>query len=196
MDLNAIDTVLVSVEQLACQDFCLCTGLFASTKQSRFIHRNTQRLRIKGNQDEWALKVLNNIYGQKEAGNVWYKYLPTKLIVKIQFQQSKYNPCVLCKNGCILIVYTNDTIITGPSGDSIDEIISDADKLFNITSEDNIHNFLGINIDKQSDGMIVMTQPKLIQEIIDDLGLQENLVSKETPALPSTITTNAGFTKF
>jgi hypothetical protein len=32
-----------------------------------------------------------------------------------------------------------------------------------------------------------MTQPKLIQEIINDLGLKDNLVSKDTPALSSSI---------
>jgi Reverse transcriptase (RNA-dependent DNA polymerase) len=69
---------------------------------------------IDGDRDEWALKVVNNIHGQKQAGRVWYKYLTNKLINELHFQQSQYDPCVLWKEGCIIVVYTDDTIITGP----------------------------------------------------------------------------------
>jgi hypothetical protein len=43
---------------------------------------------ISDNKDEWAMKVINNIYGQKQAGRVWYKYLTNKLINELHFQQS------------------------------------------------------------------------------------------------------------
>jgi Reverse transcriptase (RNA-dependent DNA polymerase) len=142
---------------------------------------------IDGERDEWALKVVNNIYGQKQAGRVWYKYRTTKLVDELHFQQSKYDPCVLWRDRCILVVYTDDTIITGPSGHKIDIIIKEISDMFKITSEDIVNDFLGINIDRREDGTIVMTQPKLIQDILDDLGLKDNSVSKDTPALSSSI---------
>jgi Reverse transcriptase (RNA-dependent DNA polymerase) len=138
---------------------------------------------IDGNREERALKVVNNIYGQKQAGRVWYKYLTNKLINELQFSQSKYDPCALWKDGCIIVVYTDDTIITGPSGDTINRNIKDISDIFKITHEDAVNDFLGINIDRKSDGSRIMTQPKLIQEILDDLGLQDNSTSKSTPAL-------------
>jgi hypothetical protein len=142
---------------------------------------------IEGNQDDWAMKVINNIYGQKQAGRVWYKYLTNKLIKYLQFRQSKYDPCVMWKDGCILVIYTDDTIITGPDGNKIDKIIREVGELFKITHEDSVNDFLGVNIDRQSDGSIVMTQPKLIQEIINDLGLKDNSTRKDIPALSSSI---------
>jgi hypothetical protein len=39
--------------------------------------------------NEWALKVLNKINGQKQAGKVWYDHLTDGLITKLGFQQSK-----------------------------------------------------------------------------------------------------------
>jgi Reverse transcriptase (RNA-dependent DNA polymerase) len=118
---------------------------------------------IDGNQDKWALKVVNNIYGQKQAGLVRYKYLTNKLVKELSFTQSKYNPCVLWRDGCIIVVYTDDTIITGPSGDKIDKIISEIAETFKIKYEDTVNNFLGINIHRMDNGDNRMTQPKLLQ---------------------------------
>jgi hypothetical protein len=123
---------------------------------------------IEGDSDEWAMKVINNIYGKKQAGRVWYKYLTNILMKDLQFQQSKYDPCVMWKNACILVIYTDDTIITGPSGNDINNIIQEVSKLFKITYEDSVNDFLGVNINRKPDGTIVMSQPKLIQDITND----------------------------
>jgi Reverse transcriptase (RNA-dependent DNA polymerase) len=142
---------------------------------------------VEGNRDDWALKVVNNIYGQKQAGRFLYKYLTNKLINELHFQQSKYDPCVLWRDGCLLVVYTDDTIITGPSSKAIVKIIEEIGKLFNIPHEDQVDDFLCVNIGRNTDGTVTFTQPKLIQEILDDLGLKDNSVTKPTPAISSTI---------
>jgi hypothetical protein len=59
--------------------------------------------------------------------------------------------------------------------------------LSKITSSDNVDDFLGVNISYMDDGKINFTQPKLIQSILDDLGLVEDSVSKNIPALSITI---------
>jgi hypothetical protein len=59
--------------------------------------------------------------------------------------------------------------------------------LFNITSNDVVDDFLGVNIDRQDDGTINMTQGKLIQSILDDLGIKDDAKTKSTPALSSKI---------
>jgi hypothetical protein len=84
-------------------------------------------------------------------------------------------------------VYTDNTIITGPSGASINNIIKEVGELFKITYEDSVHDFLGINIDRRPDGTIYMTQQKLIQDILNDLGLKDNSIGKDTPALSAVI---------
>jgi hypothetical protein len=54
---------------------------------------------IGNNNSDWVLKVVNNIYGQKQACCAWYKYLVDKLVNELGFQISKYNPCVLWNDG-------------------------------------------------------------------------------------------------
>jgi hypothetical protein len=94
---------------------------------------------------------------------------------------------VLWRDGCVIVVYTDDDVITGPSGASINNIIREVGELFKITFEDSVHDFLGINIERRPDGTIYMTQPKLIQDILNEFGLKDNYVGKDTPALSSVI---------
>jgi Reverse transcriptase (RNA-dependent DNA polymerase) len=136
---------------------------------------------------KWAMKIINNIYGQKQAGRVWYKFLTTKLVKELHFQQSKYDPCVFWRDVCLLVIYTNDTIITGPTGEVIDQVKKEIGEMFKITYEDSVNGFLGININRKKDGTISMTQPKLIDDILNNLGLKENSTTKSTPALSTVI---------
>ena len=56
----------------------------------------------------------------------------------------------------------------------------------NITVEGDLEDFLGINIQKKIDGTIELTQPHLIDSIIEDLKLNDDLVkTKDTPAASS-----------
>lgn len=142
---------------------------------------------IDGDNSKWCLKVLNNIYGQKQAGRVWYRFMTEKLINQLGYTQSKYDPCVLWKSGCIIVIYTDDTIITGPDEDTIDMLIAEVGKIFKITSNDSVEDFLGVNVRTDNNGQIILTQPKLIDSILEDLGLNDQSTTKRTPAISSKI---------
>jgi hypothetical protein len=101
---------------------------------------------VMGTREEWCLKVIKNIYDQKQAGRVWYSYPADILITRLKSTQSRYDPCVLWKDGCILVIYTDDTIIVGPETGGIDIIVSDIESIFKITNSDNVDDFLGVNI--------------------------------------------------
>jgi hypothetical protein len=110
-----------------------------------------------------------------------------KLKNDLNFQQSSYDPCVLWNDGCLIVIYTDDTIITGSNLAKVDATIHKIGELFKITSEDQVNNFIGVNITHTNDGRILLTQPKLIQDILEDLGLNGTTKSKPTPALSSKI---------
>ena len=42
----------------------------------------------------FVLKLHGNLYGQKQAGRVWYKYLRKRLVTKAGFVQSKHDECL------------------------------------------------------------------------------------------------------
>lgn len=138
--------------------------------------------------DKYALQVLNNIYGQRQAGKVWYEYLTKGLVDKLGFQQSVNDPCILWRGNTIMIVYTDDTIITGPNIKDIDKMIQDISTIYEITHDDKVTDFLGVNIKTdEKTGNISLTQQQLILSILKDLGLNQNPKLRMTPALSTKI---------
>ncbi len=86
------------------------------------------------------------------------------------------------------VLYTDDSLLAGPDRNEIDQIIEELQtkaKLA-ITVEGDLADFLGVNIERRSNGTIHMTQPHLIDQILDDLRLNDDSVKdKGTPAASS-----------
>lgn len=137
---------------------------------------------------ETVLKLIKNLYGQKQAGRVWYKYLAEGLRTKCGFTQSENDPCVFWRNSSVLVIYTDDTILTGPDPAELAIVVKDLAAVFKITSSDKVSDFLGVKISRSDDGSYTLTQPHLIDSILGDLGLLKDTVKeKPTPALSSRI---------
>jgi Reverse transcriptase (RNA-dependent DNA polymerase) len=126
---------------------------------------------INGSRKNQVLKLVNNLYGQKQAGRVWNLYLATGLI-KLGLQQCKEDPCIFWRDGVVIIIYTDDTIVTGANTQAIDQAINDISSLFEITVKDTVDDFLGVKISRNlADNMVTLTQPQLISSILNDLKL-------------------------
>ena len=65
-----------------------------------------------GNSKDHVLKLLQNIYGQKQAGQVWNHHLTAKLL-EVRFTQSLIDNCVFYRGDTIFIVYVDDRIFIG-----------------------------------------------------------------------------------
>ena len=140
------------------------------------------------NAKDYVLKLNKNLYGQKQAGRVWNKHLVRKL-KSIGFKQSMIDECVFYRGQCIYVLYTDDSILTGPTDEDLDQVIADmkAAKL-DLTVEGDISDFLGVNIDRKPDGTIHLTQPHLIDSIMVCMRLQEDIGKvKNIPAAASRI---------
>jgi hypothetical protein len=110
------------------------------------------------------------LYGQKQAGRVWYLHL-RKNLLKLGFKPSQHDECVFYYGKTISIVYTDDTILLGPDKDEIDHLVKRLGKTFKIEDQGNLSDYLGIKIEKKPDGMLEWTQPTLTQSILKDLKL-------------------------
>jgi hypothetical protein len=134
---------------------------------------------------DYVLKVEKNIYGQRQAGRVWNKHLVSILTSKgIGFKQSGVDECVFYKGKSIYVLYTDDSILAGPDEAELDTIIEDMRKAgLKLTVEGDITDFLGVQVDRKPDGTIHLTQPHLIDQILQDLRLDgPNVATKDTPA--------------
>ena len=140
---------------------------------------------------KYVLKLNRNVYGQKQAGRVWNKYLEEKLIKQVGFKQSKVDECVFYKDRTMYVLYTDDSILAGPCEKEIQSIIQQIkDAGLNITEEGDIQDFLGINISRKEDGQIELAQPHLIAQILSDLKMDaDKLKIKDIPCKSSSILT-------
>lgn len=138
---------------------------------------------------EYVLQLKRNVYGQKQAGRVWNDYLHEKLTKELGFTQSEYDECVYFRGSVMYVLYTDDSILAGPDEVEVDKVIDDIKRVgLDITVEGDLQDFLGVNIEKKEDGTIHLTQPHLIDQILEDLRLtRENVTTRSTPARSSTI---------
>jgi Reverse transcriptase (RNA-dependent DNA polymerase) len=134
---------------------------------------------INGSWKNQVLKLFNNLYRQNQAGRVWNLYLKAGLI-KLGFKQSKEDPCIFWRDGVVIIIFTDDTIVT--------EAIKDISSLFEITVKDMVDDFLGLKISRNlPDGQGTLTQPQLISSILTDLKLGEHSDPRPLPTLVDVI---------
>jgi hypothetical protein len=151
-------------------------------------------IEIEGGADpkDYVLKIHRNIYGQKQAGRVWNKFLVGKLVDELGFKQSSVDECVFYRGKTLYVLYTDDSLLAGPDKVEIDTIIDELQSKAKlaITVEGDLADFLGVSIDRRKDGTIHMSQPHLIEQILDDLRMNDDTVNeKATPAASSKLLT-------
>jgi hypothetical protein len=142
---------------------------------------------VNGERNNHALKLLRNVYGQKQAGRVWNEFL-IKGLKEIGFVQSQHDMCMLWRSSCIIVIYTDDTIVAGLNMEAVDKAILDIGNKFVITSSLSVDDFLGVHLQfDKAENSISFTQPQLIKSIIKDLGLDHNSKPRRTPTVSNVI---------
>ena len=80
---------------------------------------------------------------------------------------------MFCKDDVICVVYVDDTLFFAKDREKVNKVISQLQKLdFELTDEGDVEAFLGIKVDQLPDGTIKMSQPDLINRVIQTLGLE------------------------
>jgi hypothetical protein len=138
-----------------------------------------------GNGRTHVLKLLKNLYGQKQAGRVWNEHLVSGLR-EIGFEQSKVDECVFYRGKTIFVVYVDDGIFASPNEEEIDKAINDLREAnFDIEDKGDITDYLGVRVSYEKDGKIKLWQPHLIDSIVKDAKEVTKLskTARQTPTL-------------
>ncbi|KAK1416343.1 hypothetical protein QVD17_32133 [Tagetes erecta] len=128
-----------------------------------------------GNKDDTRVCKLNkSIYGLKQASRNWYLKF-TKSLVDLGYQQSKadHSLFIYKNDGAFVaaLIYVDDVIIVGNSTKQIQQTKAHLDKEFNIKDLGSLKYFLGIEVARTSEGL-VLSQRKYTLDILKDSGLQ------------------------
>ena len=129
-----------------------------------------------------CLKLIKNVYGTKQGPRTWNKHL-TKGLLKIGFRQSAVEPCLFYRGTVSFLIYVDDGILAGSSETDIEQAIEDLmHAQFDIEDMGNIKDYLGVQVRRTNDDKFVLTQPHLIDSILEDLHFQQNTKGKDIPA--------------
>jgi hypothetical protein len=95
--------------------------------------------------------------------------------------------CVFFRNNVIFIVYVDDGIFASPSQKAIDQAIKELKQRFDMEDQGSITNYLGVNVQHLPNGAIKLSQPHLIDQIIDEVHISKRIAGKQTPAAATKI---------
>ena len=155
----------------------------ALNKTDIFLH-TPQGIELNEDPHKYVLKLVQNLYRLKDAGRTWWQNLSSSL-EELGFVPSKIDPCVYMKGKTVLVCYVDDCLILSPTKEESKKTMQDISKQFRIMDDTSdsgtIKAYLGIQEDHHAEKSFSMSQPHLINQIIDAIPGMTNANSAKTP---------------
>lgn len=127
-----------------------------------------------------VLKLKKSLYGLKQAANVWNKALNEKLLEQ-NFIASPHDPCLYFRrdsnNVCYILIHVDDILIVSNKSHTIRQVASVIGKHFEIKDLGEAKHYLAIDISKDKNNDIYISQHKYIEKIIVAAKLQDSKIS-------------------
>jgi hypothetical protein len=87
----------------------------------------------------------------------------------------------------MLLVYVDNAILCGPSASKIQDILAELCVILDMADKGEIDDYLGVKVSRPDADTMVLTQPHLIQQILDVVGMKSNTKVKDKAAPSTTI---------
>lgn len=122
-----------------------------------------------------VFRLLKAVYGLADASRLWFEII-TPLLCKVGFIQSVWDPCLFVRSqgeACMVVTVTTDDLFCAVSNDEFgsrmeSELVAEMQSRFNITVQDPCKSVIGYCITEHSDGSCTLTQPHMIDVILND----------------------------
>ena len=109
-----------------------------------------------------------SIYGLKQSPRAWFDKFSTFLL-EFGFFCSKSDPSLFIyahnNNLILLLLYVDDMVITGNSSQTLTSLLAALNKEFRMTDMGQLHYFLGIQVQRQQNGLF-MSQQKYAEDLL------------------------------
>jgi hypothetical protein len=119
-------------------------------------------------------KLDKALYGLKQAPRAWFSRLSAKL-QELGFVRSKADTSLFIyhKPGLtmFMLIYVDDIIVTSSSDKAVTALLKDLGASFALKDLGDLHYFLGIQVEKTRNG-IILTQEKYATDLLIKVGMQ------------------------
>lgn len=121
-------------------------------------------------------KLRKALYGLKQAPRQWFERLKQTLL-QFGFRNSKCDPSLFTytQNGAVvyLLVCICGRHITGSSSSLVQQLITQLHSVFSLKQLGNLDYFLGIEVCRQPNGSIILTQSKYLGDLLAKTNMTE-----------------------
>jgi hypothetical protein len=119
------------------------------------------------------LKLNKALYGLKQAPRAWYSRVSKKLI-EHGFHGSKVDTSLFFYSHdgitMFMLIYVDDIIVVSSSNDAVMALLHNLQKEFALKDLGDLHYFLGIEVSKSSEG-IILSQEKYANDLLQKVGM-------------------------
>jgi hypothetical protein len=138
---------------------------------------------VKG-KESWVYLLKKSLYGLKNAGYLWSQEL-IKLLLGLHFKQLNRDSNVFVRFNPIIIlsVHTDDVTISSPNATVIPKLVKQIRKEFRIHDAEPLHYYVGLQIQKDSEGSITISQRSYVERMLDNFTMSK-ANSIGTPGAP------------
>lgn len=121
-------------------------------------------------------KLLKSLYGLRQSSRCWNQRIKV-FLTNYGLNQSKADPCIymLIKNNLIILlvsIYIDDGLVAGIDEETVNDFLCALEKEFDITSGD-ADTYLGLQIERQNDGSILLRQSAYTRKILNKFNLEQ-----------------------
>ena len=128
-----------------------------------------------------VLSLKKTLYGLRQSPRAFWKYLVKKM-ESVGLHQSEFDPCLFIGETVIAVAFVDDILFWSVDEKDIHEkALALRNQGVLLEEEEDAAGFLGVDIQKNEDGLTELKQEGLINRIVEALGLQDSAV-KYTPA--------------
>lgn len=121
-------------------------------------------------------KLNKSLYGLKQAPRCWNKGI-TAFLLGLGFKRSDADPCLFIRergdNEIFFLLYVDDGLIAATDQGELDQLMLDLKSEFKITEKEASY-FLGLEIKKEADGSIQVSQEGYTRRILERHGMNES----------------------
>jgi hypothetical protein len=115
------------------------------------------------------------LYGLPDAGLAYYKAYSAHLVSR-GYKRTSSDSCLFVKiTGKVrtyVFTHVDDTFVCSTHKDELDIFVAALRERFNITVVNNVEEYLGISMETMPNGDVLLTQPKLLEQLFEEYHLE------------------------
>jgi hypothetical protein len=128
-----------------------------------------------------SLKLDKGLYGTKQGGHCWWKHF-VQVMEGIGFHVSLYDDSFyhIQRGGETILVWihVDDGVVTASSASVLREFRAELESRLKTTWDGNLHNIIGIKVERPTLSKFILSQPFLTQKIVDTFTTDSTLPRK------------------